>query len=173
MCQRPIFLPFFHRSKAFDSSVWNGYPYKYRESELQTGVNLGLLSKIKYKTTDRIADKVSDGIVNKMFGKKKEQEYEEQPQAPAAAEPVQEEAPQMTEAQAQAIAQQQMAAQQAAAASMPSQEQMNAAMGMAYNTKRCPECQAVCFNSPVECPYCHADLKGVKPLTPEELEALE
>ncbi len=135
---------------------------------------MGLLSKIKYKTTDRIADKVSDGIVNKMFGKKKEQEYEGQPQAPAAAEPVPETAaPQMTEAEAQAIAQQQMAARQAAAASMPSQEQMNAAMGMAYNTKRCPECQAICFNAPVECPYCHADLKGVKPLTPEELEALE
>ena len=91
--------------------------------------------------------------------------------APAAAPAAQE--PQMTEAQAQAIAQQQMAAQQAAAANMPTQEQMNMAMGMAYNTKRCPECQAVCFNSPVECPYCHADLKGVKPLTPEELEALE
>ena len=87
--------------------------------------------------------------------------------------PAAQEQPQMTEAQAQAIAQQQMAAQQAAAASMPTQEQMNAAMGMAYNTKRCPECQAVCFNSPVECPYCHADLKSVKPLTPEKLEKLE
>ena len=134
---------------------------------------MGLLDKIKYKTTDRIADKVSDGIVNKMFGKKKESEPEVEPQVQGTPAPAVQEQPQITEAQAQAIAQQQMAAQQAVAASMPTQEQMNAAMGMAYNTKRCPECQAVCFNSPVECPYCHADLKGVKPLTPEELEALE
>ena len=134
---------------------------------------MGLLDKIKYKTTDRIADKVSDGIVNKMFGKKKESEPEVAPQVQETPAPAVQEQPQMTEAQAQAIAQQQMAAQQAAAASMPTQEQMNAAMGMAYNNKRCPECQAVCFNSPVECPYCHADLKSVKPLTPEELEKLE
>ena len=172
MCQHTNLLPLFI-IKTVRLKCTRGYPYKYTKAELQSGVNMGLLSKIKYKTTDRIADKVSDGIVNKMFGKKKEQEYEEQPQAPAAAEPVPEtEAPRMTEAEAQAIAQQQMAAQQAAAASINS-EQMTAAMGIAYNTKRCPECQAVCFNAPVECPYCHADLKGVKPLTPEELEALE
>ena len=46
------------------------------------------------------------------------------------------------------------------------------AMGIAYNTKRCPECQAICLNAPVNCPYCGADLKGVKPLTPKELEEL-
>ena len=46
------------------------------------------------------------------------------------------------------------------------------AMGIAYNTKRCPECQAICMNAPVTCPYCGADLKAVKPLTPKELEEL-
>ena len=41
-----------------------------------------------------------------------------------------------------------------------------------YNTKKCPECQALCFDAPVECPYCHADLKSVKPLTPKEFDKL-
>ncbi len=41
-----------------------------------------------------------------------------------------------------------------------------------YNTKKCPECQALCFNAPVKCPYCEADLKSVKPLTPKEFDKL-
>ena len=46
-------------------------------------------------------------------------------------------------------------------------------MGVRYNTKRCPECNSVCFDSPIECPYCHADLKAVKPMTQKELKALK
>lgn len=41
-----------------------------------------------------------------------------------------------------------------------------------YNTKKCPECQALCFDAPVKCPYCEADLKSVKPLSPKEFDKL-
>lgn len=41
-----------------------------------------------------------------------------------------------------------------------------------YNTKKCPECQALCFDAPVTCPYCGVDLKSVKPLTPKEYDKL-
>ena len=126
---------------------------------------MGFLNKLKYKAEDRVADK----IVDKMFGKKqKEAEVEaavaEQQvaaaQAEAAAQP---ETRTLTPEEQQAIA-------NAQAASMSAAQD---AMGMAYNTKRCPECQAICFNAPVTCPYCGADLKSVKPLTPKELEELE
>ena len=40
------------------------------------------------------------------------------------------------------------------------------------DTKKCPECQAMCFNAPATCPYCGADLKGVAPIPPEELEKM-
>ena len=126
---------------------------------------MGFLNKLKYKAEDRVADK----IVDKMFGKKqKEAEVEatvaEQQvaaaQAEAAAQP---ETRTLTPEEQRAIA-------NAQAASMSAAQD---AMGMAYNTKRCPECQAICFNAPVTCPYCGADLKSVKPLTPKELEELE
>ena len=131
---------------------------------------MGLLDKIKYKTESKASDRISDSIVNGIFGKKKKEE-EEQVQEPQ----VQEQPEPQPQVQVQAQPQPEVVyvnnnPQQAR---VPSDEEMQRAMGMAYNTKRCPECQAVCFNSPVECPYCHADLKGVKPLTPEELEALE
>ncbi|MCQ2078826.1 MAG: hypothetical protein MJZ38_02045 [archaeon] len=142
---------------------------------------MGFLDKITSKTitkaSNKMADKISDGIVNGLFGSKKTQD------APAQQEPVQAEpAPvaQPAPAEPQVVVQQPAEPQvvyvnagQPRAANIPSAEEMEKLMGMAYNTKRCPNCQAVCMNSPVECPYCHADLKGVKPMTPEELEALE
>ena len=131
---------------------------------------MGFLNKLKNKTTDKIADRASTAIVNKMFGKKdKEEGYvEEQPVQESA--PVQEAAPVQQEAPQVQITQQEA---QAMAAASVDPEAINQAMGIAYNTKRCPECQAICMNSPVECPYCHADLRSVKPLTPKELEELE
>ena len=45
-------------------------------------------------------------------------------------------------------------------------------VAMRYNTKRCPNCQGICFNSPADCPYCFQDLRKVKPLTPKEFDEL-
>ena len=94
----------------------------------------------------KVEDKATDRIVDKMFGKKQK------------------------EAEVEAAVEEQQAIANAQAASMSAAQD---AMGMAYNTKRCPDCQAICFNAPVTCPYCGADLKSVKPLTPKELEELE
>ena len=126
---------------------------------------MGFLDKLARKTTDKAADRASDKIVNKIFGKKENRiETEVAPTQQSA--PAVEEVPEtrtLTPEEQQAIA-------NAQAASMGAAQD---AMGMAYNTKRCPECQAICFNAPVICPYCGADLKSVKPLTPKELEELE
>ena len=125
---------------------------------------MGFLSKLKYK----VEDKATDKIVDKMFGRKeKEAELqanleEQQAMTAQSAAVEQPEARPLTPEEQQAIAQ----------AQAMSAESMQTAMGMAYNTKRCPECQAICMNAPVACPYCGADLKGVKPLTPKELEEL-
>ncbi len=127
---------------------------------------MGFLDKLARKTTDKAADRAADKIVNKIFGKKEDKQVVEEPvvaaetSVPEAEEP---EVRELTPEQQQAIA-------NAQASSMA---QAQDAMGIAYNTKRCPSCQAICFNAPVECPYCGADLKSVKPLTPKELEELE
>ena len=120
------------------------------------------------RTADKAADRVSDKIVNSIFGKKNKDDGNEvvekqaaEVQEPAAAETAVE--------QRQLTAEEMAAINNAQAASMKNAEE---AMGIAYNTKRCPECQAICLNAPVTCPYCGADLKGVKPLTPKELEEL-
>ena len=129
---------------------------------------MGFLDKLTSKTASKAADRVSDKIVDGIFGKKKKAEEEvvveqvEEPVEAAPAAPV-EERRELTPEEQAAIANAQ------AMGGKSAQE----AMGIAYNTKRCPECQAVCFNAPVTCPYCGADLKGVKPLTPKELEELE
>ena len=113
---------------------------------------MGFLDKLARKTTDKAADRAADKIVNKIFGKK-EEKYVEEPEpvqqaAPAAAPEVEEpEVKELTPEQQQAIA-------QAQAASMGAAQD---AMGIAYNTKRCPECQAICFNAPATCPYCGAE----------------
>ena len=130
---------------------------------------MGLLDKIKYKTESKASDRISDSIVNGIFGKKKKEE-EEQVQEPQ----VQEQPEPQPQVQVQQQPQPEVvyvnnSPQQGR---MPTDEEMQRAMGMAYNTKRCPGCQAICMNAPVNCPYCGADLKGVKPLTPKELEEL-
>ena len=128
---------------------------------------MGFLEKLARKTTDKAADRAADKIVNKIFGKKEEKYVEESEpvqETPAAAPVAEEpEVKELTPEQQQAVA-------QAQAASMGAAQD---AMGIAYNTKRCPECQAICFNAPAQCPYCGADIKSVKPLTPKELEELE
>ena len=129
---------------------------------------MGFLDKLTSKTASKAADRVSDKIVDGIFGKKKKAEEEvvvEQVEEPVEAAPAApaEEIRELTPEEQAAIANAQAAGMQSA----------QDAMGIAYNTKRCPECQAICFNAPVTCPYCGADLKGVKPLTPKELEELE
>lgn len=130
---------------------------------------MGFLDKIKYRTEDKAAEKISTGIVNSIFGKKKKgsddgNEVNVQ-EAPAQAEPVYQEQPEAR----QPTAEEMEAINRAQADAM---KNASDAMGIAYNTKRCPECQAICMNAPVTCPYCGADLKAVKPLTPKELEEL-
>lgn len=141
---------------------------------------MGFLDKLSSKTiakaSNKMADKISDGIVNGLFGGNKksnepEQTYQQPAEPAVQPEPVQVSQPQVV---VQQPAQPEVVyVNNGAVPNMPSSEEMAKMMNMAYNTKRCPNCQAICVSSPVECPYCHADLKGVKPLTPEELEALE
>ena len=128
---------------------------------------MGFLSKVTNRTTDKAADRVSDKIVNSLFGKKKNKDdgNEIVAETPAVQEPVAAETPETRQLTAEEIE----AINKAQAASM---QNASEAMGIAYNTKRCPECQAICVNAPVTCPYCGADLKSVKPLTPKELEEL-
>ena len=127
---------------------------------------MGFLDRLSRKTSEKAADRAADKIVNKIFGKKDNKTEEEaapvQRTESAEGETVPE-TRELSEEEKQAIAQAQAASAGAA----------QDAMGIAYNTKRCPECQAICLNAPVECPYCGADLKSVKPLTPKELEELE
>ena len=128
---------------------------------------MGFLERLSRKTSERAADRAADKIVNKIFGKKEEKV--EQEAAPVQEAPV--ESPEVEEPEVQELTpEQQQAIAQAQASSMGAAQD---AMGIAYNTKRCPECQAICFNAPATCPYCGADIKAVKPLTPKELEELE
>ncbi len=124
---------------------------------------MGFLDRLSRRTSEKAADRVSDKIVDKVFGKKKADEPAPvaQPE-PEAAAPEEPETREMTEEEKQMVANAQAA----------SAESVQAAMGMAYNTKKCPECQAMCFNAPATCPYCGADLKGVAPIPPEELEKM-
>ena len=134
---------------------------------------MGFLDKLTRKTTDKAADRMSDKIVNKIFGSKEEKKetvYVEK-EAPVQQQPV-EAAP--ATAPAEPDMNQLLDEQQKAFDDLEKtiNESMKDAMGIAYNTKRCPECQALCMDAPVQCPYCGADLKAVKPLTPKELEEL-
>ena len=124
---------------------------------------MGFLDRLSRRTSEKAADRVSDKIVDKVFGKKKADEPAPvaQPE-PEAAAPEEPETREMTEEEKQMVAN----------AQAVSAENVQAAMGMAYNTKKCPECQAMCFNAPATCPYCGADLKGVAPIPPEELEKM-
>ena len=128
---------------------------------------MGLFDKIKSKTESKASDRISDAIVNGIFGKKKNEE-EGQVQEPQ----VHEQPEPQPQVQAQPQPEVVYVNNNPQQARVPSDEEMQRAMGMAYNTKRCPGCQAICMNAPVNCPYCGADLKGVKPLTPKELEEL-
>ena len=127
---------------------------------------MGFLDKLSSKTANKAADRISDKIVDGIFGKKKKASEEEIVEQTA--EPVQEVAAPAEEKRELTPEEQAAIANAQAMSSQSAQD----AMGIAYNTKRCPECQAICLNAPVNCPYCGADLKGVKPLTPKELEEL-
>ena len=130
---------------------------------------MGLLDKIKYKTESKASDRISDSIVNGIFGKKKKEEEEQVPEPQVQEQPEPQPQVQVQQQPQPEVVYVNNSPQQGR---MPTDEEMQRAMGMAYNTKRCPGCQAICMNAPVNCPYCGADLKGVKPLTPKELEEL-
>lgn len=134
------------------------------------GIYMGLLDKITTKTisktTNRMADKISDGIVNGLFGKKKSNSndyYDSQVDASTG------DSGSMTNAERDAVASRVAASVDVTGLN----EGISSLMGAAYNTKKCPECNSVCVNSPVTCPYCGADLKSIKPLTPDEIAALQ
>ena len=128
---------------------------------------MGFLDRLSSKTANKAADRISDKIVDGIFGKKKKEVEEEAVQQAAETVTEASETPQVE--QRQLTPEEQAAIANAQAMSAQSAQD---AMGIAYNTKRCPECQALCMNAPVTCPYCGADLKSVKPLTPKELEEL-
>ena len=98
------------------------------------------LDKVATKTTNKLADKVSSGIVKGLTTKPKLKKGEN-------------------------------STADKNSAKKPADEPKEDP-AIRYNTKRCPECQALCFNAPLTCPYCDADLKGVKPLTPKEFDEL-
>lgn len=101
--------------------------------------------KVQTKVVNKFADKVASGIVKAATTKPKKA-----PSDSAVAKSTKKTSSSST----------------TAGSSAPSE---NAAR---YNTKKCPECQALCFDAPVTCPYCEADLRSVKPLTPKEFDKL-
>ncbi len=103
---------------------------------------MGFADKVRRKTENKAADKLSSAIVNSVFSSKKKKKD--------------------SGSSASSKSKKKEAA--------PAKEELPP--GAEYNTKICPECQAVCINSPVRCPYCGADIKKVKPLTKEEFERL-
>ncbi len=102
---------------------------------------MGFADKVRRKTENKAADKLSSVIVNSVFSSKKKKSSG----SAASSKSKKKEA-------------------------APAKEELPP--GAEYNTKICPECQAVCINSPVRCPYCGADIKKVRPLTKEEFERL-
>ena len=120
-----------------------------------------LVTKTSDRTASKLADKISTGIVNSMTKPKKS--------APKAS--TVEEKPKTSRSKKSS------STTEFAPAEQPTRDNMNPSngdpmMAARYNTKRCPNCQAICFNSPADCPYCFQDLRGVKPLTPKEFDEL-
>ncbi len=130
---------------------------------------MGFLSKLTNKTANKAADRVSDKIVDSIFGRKKKDDGNEVVQE-APVETVEEPVAEVPREEPRQLSAEEMEMINASQAN--AMKNAEEAMGIAYNTKRCPECQAICLNAPVTCPYCGADLKAVKPLTPKELEEL-
>ena len=120
-------------------------------------IHMGLLDKIGARTigkaTNRVADRISSGIVDGIVGKKDESD---------------ETGTRNINIGGSINMDPGVAEQMSAMSSIG----MQSAMGMAYNTKRCPNCKAVCVNSPVSCQYCSTDLTSVAPMTPKEMEEL-
>ncbi len=121
-----------------------------------------LVTKTSDRTASKLADKISTGIVNSVSKPKKKETkastVEEKPKktsrskkSPTTTDPKPVEQP---------------------AAENTGSGNVDPMMAARYNTKRCPNCQAICFNSPADCPYCFQDLRGVKPLTPKEFDEL-
>ena len=127
------------------------YLRSIRQSEkdgIFTAKKKSFLDKVATKTTNKLADKVASGIVKTMTTKPKTRDSGNSTVAKSTG------------------------TKRTSAKQEASDKPDADTMAMRYNTKRCPECQALCFNSPAVCPYCEADLKSVKPLTPKEFDEL-
>ena len=119
-----------------------------RKDGILTAKKKSFLDKVATKTTNKLADKVASGIVRSITTKPKSRDSGNSTVAKSTST--------------------KRGTAKKEAADKPDAD----TMAMRYNTKRCPECQALCFNSPAVCPYCDADLKSVKPLTPKEFDEL-
>ena len=130
-------------------SVYTSVVIRQSEKDgIFTAKKKSFLDKVATKTTNKLADKVASGIVKTMTTKPKTRDSG-------------------NSTVAKSTGTKRTSAKQGAS-DKPDAD----TMAMRYNTKRCPECQALCFNSPAVCPYCEADLKSVKPLTPKEFDEL-
>ena len=112
-----------------------------------------LVTRTTDKTATKLADKISSGIVKGVTTK---------PKAKPAKPTTVEEKPKTSRAKTTTEAAPQKSAEPA----------VDPNVAMRYNTKRCPNCQGICFNSPADCPSCFQDLRKVKPLTPKEFDEL-
>ena len=112
-----------------------------------------LVSSTSNKTASKLADKISSGIVKTVTTKPKSK--------PAKSTTVEEKS-KSSKAKTTTEAVPQKSAEPA----------VDPNVAMRYNTKRCPNCQGICFNSPADCPYCFQDLRKVNPLTPKEFDEL-
>ncbi len=121
-----------------------------------------LVTKTSDKTASKLADKISSGIVNSVSKPKKKE---------TKASTV-EEKPKKTARSKKTAATTDPEPAQQATRDNTNPSNGDPMMAARYNTKRCPNCQAICFNSPADCPYCFQDLRGVKPLTPKEFDEL-
>jgi rubrerythrin len=124
------------------------FPYTTQKDGILTAKKKSFLDKVATKTTNKLADKVASGIVRSITTKPKSRDSGNSTVAKSTST--------------------KRGTAKKEAADKPDAD----TMAMRYNTKRCPECQALCFNSPAVCPYCDADLKSVKPLTPKEFDEL-
>ena len=146
--KHPRCQPLLHFSCLGAPCLYLGVSIHNQKDGILTAKKKSFLDKVATKTTNKLADKVASGIVRSITTKPKSRDSGNSTVAKSTST--------------------KRGTAKKEAADKPDAD----TMAMRYNTKRCPECQALCFNSPAVCPYCDADLKSVKPLTPKEFDEL-
>ena len=146
--KHPRCQPLLHFSCLGAPCLYLGVSIHNQKDGILTAKKKSFLDKVATKTTNKLADKVASGIVRSITTKPKSRDSGNSTVAKSTS------------------------AKRGTAKKEAADKPDADTMAMRYNTKRCPECQALCFNSPAVCPYCDADLKSVKPLTPKEFDEL-